>query len=99
MGLALGFFQQASGSEAAVYYSPQILSEVGVTSATHQSLVSHHRHLQRLVRCAMLTRTHLCMCIQGNIAVSTFKFAGELLAMFSMDRVGRKPLFITRSAL
>jgi hypothetical protein len=33
---------------------------------------------------------------QGNIAVSVFKFAGELIAMFSMDRVGRKPLFVSR---
>jgi hypothetical protein len=44
MGLALGFFQQANGSEAAVYYSPQILAEAGVTSKAHQSLV----------RCALL---------------------------------------------
>lgn len=40
MGLALGFFQQANGSEAAVYYSPQILAEAGVTSRSQQSLVS-----------------------------------------------------------
>lgn len=39
MGLALGFFQQANGSEAAVYYSPQILAEEGVTSRSQQSLV------------------------------------------------------------
>lgn len=39
MGLALGFFQQANGSEAAVYYSPQILAEAGVNSRAKQSLV------------------------------------------------------------
>jgi hypothetical protein len=39
MGLALGFFQQANGSEAAVYYSPQILAEAGVASKAQQSLV------------------------------------------------------------
>ena len=33
---------------------------------------------------------------QANIAVSACKFAGELVAMFSMDRVGRKPLFFAR---
>ncbi len=68
MGLGLGFFQQASGSEAAVYYSPQILKEAGVTSSAQQSL--------------------------GNIAICTFKFVGEIVAMFSMDKVGRKPLFV-----
>lgn len=68
MGLGLGFFQQASGSEAAVYYSPQILSEAGVSSTAQQSI--------------------------GNIAICTFKFVGEIIAMFSMDRVGRKPLFV-----
>jgi hypothetical protein len=39
MGLGLGFFQQASGSEAAVYYSPQILAEIGMHSETVRSLV------------------------------------------------------------
>jgi hypothetical protein len=34
--------------------------------------------------------------LQGNIAVSVFKFGGELIAMFTMDRVGRKPLFMLR---
>jgi len=68
MGLGLGFFQQASGSEAAVYYSPQILAEAGVSSTAQQSL--------------------------GNIAICTFKFVGEIIAMLSMDRVGRKPLFV-----
>lgn len=32
VGLGLGFWQQASGSEAAVYYSPIILDEAGFTS-------------------------------------------------------------------
>lgn len=69
MGLALGFFQQSSGSEAAVYYSPQILAEAGMSSTAHQSL--------------------------GNIAICLCKFAGEIVAMLSMDRVGRKPLFVS----
>ncbi|KAM3576673.1 hypothetical protein VYU27_001476 [Nannochloropsis oceanica] len=68
MGLGLGFFQQASGSEAAVYYSPKILAEAGVSGTAQQSI--------------------------GNIAICTFKFVGEIIAMLSMDRVGRKPLFV-----
>ena len=42
------------------------------------------------------TKPHPRHKTQGNIAVSVFKFAGELIAMFSMDRVGRKPLFVAR---
>ncbi|CAN0382366.1 unnamed protein product, partial [Ectocarpus fasciculatus] len=32
LGLGLGIAQQASGSEAAVYYSPSVLSDAGLTS-------------------------------------------------------------------
>lgn len=39
IGLGLGFFQQASGSEAAVYYSPEILAAIGVGQAKTRSLV------------------------------------------------------------
>ncbi len=120
MGLALGFFQQANGSEAAVYYSPQILAEAGVTSKAHQSLVRgvalplvaaglgcagigrawfdrlHTRQVRHGMHEPTPTPRHPKIPPQGNIAVSVFKFAGELIAMFSMDRLGRKPLFVSR---
>jgi MFS family permease len=32
VGLGLGFWQQATGSEAAVYYSPTVLEDAGITS-------------------------------------------------------------------
>eukprot|EP00612_Vaucheria_litorea_P001025 CAMPEP_0171452226 /NCGR_PEP_ID=MMETSP0945-20130129/415_1 /TAXON_ID=109269 /ORGANISM="Vaucheria litorea, Strain CCMP2940" /LENGTH=512 /DNA_ID=CAMNT_0011976843 /DNA_START=64 /DNA_END=1599 /DNA_ORIENTATION=- len=32
VGLGLGFWQQATGSEAAVYYSPTVLADAGITS-------------------------------------------------------------------
>jgi hypothetical protein len=40
LGLGLGFFQQASGSEATVYYTPELMDAVGVKSMSKRSLVS-----------------------------------------------------------
>jgi len=40
LGLGLGFFQQASGSEAAVYYSPTIMSVAGINGKIPQAMVS-----------------------------------------------------------
>eukprot|EP00611_Tribonema_gayanum_P004868 TRINITY_DN140_c0_g1_i7.p1 TRINITY_DN140_c0_g1~~TRINITY_DN140_c0_g1_i7.p1 ORF type:complete len:522 (-),score=160.57 TRINITY_DN140_c0_g1_i7:1182-2747(-) len=70
IGLGLGFWQQASGSEAAVYYSPEVLKHSGWDG----------RDL-----------------LLGNIAVGTFKLAGEVVAFFLLDRVGRRPLLLVSS--
>ena len=65
-GLGIQFFQQVTGIDALVYYSPTIFRDAGVKSNTGN--------------------------LVATIAVGVTKTAFILVAIFLIDRVGRKPL-------
>jgi hypothetical protein len=50
LGLGLGLLQQASGSEAAVYYASQIFENLGMQSEIKQSAVRAATPVLRLPR-------------------------------------------------
>lgn len=67
--LAVHFFQQASGIDAVVLYSPRIFEKAGITNDTEKLL--------------------------ATVAVGLVKFMCVIIATFTMDRVGRKPLILS----
>eukprot|EP01018_Ginkgo_biloba_P001609 Gb_04390 [translate_table: standard] len=69
IALGIQFFQQASGIDAVVYYSPFIFKEAGIQS-----------------QAGLLSAT---------VAVGFAKTGFILVAIFLIDRVGRRPLLLT----
>ncbi|KAI4298364.1 hypothetical protein L6164_031935 [Bauhinia variegata] len=68
-GLGIHFFQQASGIDAVVLYSPTIFKKAGITSDTDQLL--------------------------ATVAVGFVKTLFILVATFTLDRFGRRPLLLS----
>ncbi|KAF5954757.1 hypothetical protein HYC85_007613 [Camellia sinensis] len=68
-GVGIHFFQQTTGVEAVVLYSPKIFEKAGITSKSHKLL--------------------------ATVAVGFFKTMFILVAMFLLDRVGRRRLLLT----
>lgn len=66
MAMAIGFWQQITGTEAVLYYSSDFLQHAGLESPT-----------QRLF---------------GNCFVGLCKLAPELVGMYYVDEIGRRPL-------
>jgi MFS family permease len=71
IGVGNSFFQQASGQEAAVYYTPEVLRSAGV-SAEH--------------------------IFSATIGIGVVKVAFIVVAMFLLDRHGRRPLLLISAA-
>ena len=65
LAVALGFWQQVTGTEAVLYYSADFLEHAGLESPT-----------QRLL---------------GNVFVGLCKLVPELIAMQTVDKIGRRP--------
>ncbi|CAN6544122.1 unnamed protein product [Malus baccata var. baccata] len=70
--VGIHFFQQASGIDAVVLYSPRIFEEAGITNSDHKLLCT--------------------------VAVGLAKTIFILVAMFLIDRIGRRPLLLTSVA-
>eukprot|EP01018_Ginkgo_biloba_P001612 Gb_04388 [translate_table: standard] len=68
IALGIQFFQQASGIDAVVYYSPVVFKEAGIRSQTG--------------------------LLAATVAVGFAKTGFILVAVFMIDRVGRRPLLL-----
>jgi len=71
-GVGIHFFQQATGIDAVVLYSPKIFEKAGITNDTDKLL--------------------------ATVAVGFVKTMFILLATFTLDRFGRRPLLLTSVA-
>lgn len=68
-GIGIHFFQQASGIDAVVLYSPRIFEKAGVTSDMNK--------------------------LRATVAVGFVKTLFILVATFTLDKFGRRPLLLT----
>lgn len=71
-GIGIHFFQQASGIDAVVLYSPRIFEKAGITNNDQKLL--------------------------ATVAVGFVKTMFILVATFTLDKVGRRPLLLTSVA-
>ncbi|CAO2813441.1 unnamed protein product [Amaranthus hypochondriacus] len=68
-GIGIHFFQQASGIDAVVLYSPRIFGKAGITSDMNK--------------------------LRATVAVGFVKTMFILVATFTLDKFGRRPLLLT----